>query len=605
MSTGSWFDKPAIVRAGIDATASATSLGFTAAKLSTKLGVRPPAFTRNRRQHSSLHAQFTVTRGLTTTGARLAGAAVDHALFSGRLGAGARLAAGLDAALALAERAALAPLDLGETFVSSSLVATRATLDILYPGSEQPSAALPAFAALVRRELRAPPLAHTLPEGWETMRTTELAAGIAAWAAVQRATTRWKEAQWLAACTELPVGPGAEDAGELPPREQKRSTVRVRADAVHAPGDGGQVVSADIDPAPSLSTSTLSPAPALAPLRPATATRTRTRPLSQPSIAETKATLRRLSALVLAGYGGASLWALGAPLVPRTPHGHAAQQAQIAAAVQRSEEEEAGGPPPPSPAAAAALSGVGDGGAAAQVEAGAGTSAARSRYAWHALLRGTHDAEIFAAFAGSTPSAAAPDPDEPAARAAGAHLGAHADMPRFWVLADGARREVVLVVRGTMSGAELAADVACAPVPFAPARTPRPSERGDAAGMPGYLPTEPPRVEKRAEGGEGEAGEPYMVHGGMLLLAQAMGGRGKPVHVAVAKALRAHRGYGARPARSMDIELTVCVRICRPSPLRALTRRGRRDPARTGAPHHHASAALLIARRAGRTPRPA
>jgi hypothetical protein len=39
------------------------------------------------------------------------------------------------------------------------------------------------------------PLAHTLPEDWEVMRTTELAAGIAARAAMQRATTRWKEAQ--------------------------------------------------------------------------------------------------------------------------------------------------------------------------------------------------------------------------------------------------------------------------------------------------------------------------------------------------------------------------------------------------------------------------
>jgi hypothetical protein len=135
------------------------------------------------------------------------------------------------------------------------------------------------------------------------MRTTELAAGIAASAAMQRATTRWKEAQWLAVCAELPVGLGVDadpGAGDAHPHEQRQSTVRIRADTVHTPGDGRQVVSADIDPAPSSAASAPAHASTTAPPRTASTTRQRPRPLSQLSIAETKATLRLLSALAVA-----------------------------------------------------------------------------------------------------------------------------------------------------------------------------------------------------------------------------------------------------------------------------------------------------------------
>ncbi len=37
-----------------------------------------------------------------------------------------------------------------------------------------------------------------------------------------------------------------------------------------------------------------------------------------------------------------------------------------------------------------------------------------------------------------------------------ATIGAHEKMPRFWVLTDHARRQVVLLLRGTMSLNELA-----------------------------------------------------------------------------------------------------------------------------------------------------
>lgn len=43
---------------------------------------------------------------------------------------------------------------------------------------------------------------------------------------------------------------------------------------------------------------------------------------------------------------------------------------------------------------------------------------------------------------------------------------------------------------------------------------------------------------------EQESSETHLVHGGMLLTARLMGLPGKPVHTAVAKALKSNRGYG-------------------------------------------------------------
>jgi hypothetical protein len=47
-------------------------------------------------------------------------------------------------------------------------------------------------------------------------------------------------------------------------------------------------------------------------------------------------------------------------------------------------------------------------------------------------------------------------------------------------------------------------------------------------------------VENQEQGSK----ETHYVHGGMLKTAQLMGLPGKPVHTAVAKALRSNRGYG-------------------------------------------------------------
>ena len=147
-------------------------------------------------------------------------------------------------------------------------------------------------------------------------------------------------------------------------------------------------------------------------------------------------------------------------------------------------------------------------------------------------------------------------------------------MPRFWVLTDHARHEVVLVLRGTMSLNELAVDLTCDPADFyvqpsrrstLPAGTDEQAEldafNEQLESMPGSFPLDlstPPEPIARNEGRAhsrqntgsstfSERGDTYQVHGGMLKMARAMGAKGKPVHVAVRNALRRNHGYSKLP----------------------------------------------------------
>ena len=160
-------------------------------------------------------------------------------------------------------------------------------------------------------------------------------------------------------------------------------------------------------------------------------------------------------------------------------------------------------------------------------------------------------------------------------------------MPRFWVLTDHVRREVVLVIRGTMSLNELAVDLTCDPAPFtlpqhrASSSSHQPSvpehvqeAREDSfdeldeeiENLPGSFPfpmdlsvpssptpdekvkgksTKPfPRARVPSESADDAV---YIVHGGMLKMTRAMGAPGKPVHVAVRQALRKNKGYCTFP----------------------------------------------------------
>lgn len=174
-------------------------------------------------------------------------------------------------------------------------------------------------------------------------------------------------------------------------------------------------------------------------------------------------------------------------------------------------------------------------------------------------------------------------------------IGSEHQMPRFWVLTDHVRGEIVLVLRGTlkdvsyahyhnpdisstgtMSLNEIAVDLTCEPETFQPASTPlrhsraprrqgpRPTstasfastssfafdeydycdsdEEGDedeSKTIPGRFPQDRPTAEE-----DGVEKPSYHVHSGMLRMARAMGDVGRPVQLAVFDALYRNIGYG-------------------------------------------------------------
>lgn len=140
-------------------------------------------------------------------------------------------------------------------------------------------------------------------------------------------------------------------------------------------------------------------------------------------------------------------------------------------------------------------------------------------------------------------------------------------MPRFWVLTDHTRREVVLVLRGTMSLNELAVDLTCDPADFRlhtmypkHPRSPAEDDELDAfdeelENIPGSFPMDIStplvtlpltRTVSRGSTSSEDDGI-YQVHGGILKMARVMGSRGKPVHIAVKRALRRNEGYSQHP----------------------------------------------------------
>ncbi|KAI0027926.1 hypothetical protein K488DRAFT_80930 [Vararia minispora EC-137] len=497
-------------RMALDVATASTALGFAAAKAGTRLG-------------------FGITRGIAASAAELAGGALDLP-FGGRLGAGPTLGAAVSSAISYAENLALLPLLFGESLTSASLVAASTSLDALatlFPGSDDAAFSLASFVSLVRREWNEPALGEHLPE--TRFGVAEIAQALVAWGALQTATYDWQVERWRAALREIPFH---DDAAASPPRARTESRVSITSDRILG-AHRGQLLTADITD-----------------LHPDERARRPTmRPLRQSERA-LKRTLRRLSKMVLAGYGGASLLFFGVPLAP-PPN---AEEAALSAAVDASEAPapaSSSAPAPPRPAP----------------------------YSWWDVLLGRHDREIFLQ----------------SARAPGGHavIGAEERMPRYWVLTDHGRRQIVLVFRGTMSLNELAVDLTCEPEEFEPACAEEDDDdepgtvHGHAvdglpsgaikvedfgalsdneASMPGGLPfpslsasssgTQPfpfPRTRSsrslrmRSPSFQSVAtfrgARSFDVHGGMLQMARMMGQRGGPVHTAVRDALRSNRGY--------------------------------------------------------------
>lgn len=153
-------------------------------------------------------------------------------------------------------------------------------------------------------------------------------------------------------------------------------------------------------------------------------------------------------------------------------------------------------------------------------------------------------------------------------------------MPRFWVLTDHGRGQIVLVLRGlsslvlfplhpthyislgTMSVNEIAADLTCEPEEFEPATTICPSFDPSSDSEPHSSPSTIPFPSSSQYNHPSTPTSPttspllphskgsstkrplYFVHGGMLRMARAMGDKGKPVQLAVKEALLHNPGYG-------------------------------------------------------------
>ena len=322
----------------------------------------------------NLPLQFSITRGIASTAAGLTGSVIDYALFGGTTGAGQILGGAVSSAISAVEFVALAPLILGESITSTSLIAAHSSLSILttiFPGSDEASFSLASFVGLVRREWNEPAESEGLPE--ERYGLGEILKALAGFAALQGVTSEWQEKRWFKYLREVPV---YDESHVAQPRQRVDSRVTVTGDTIY-PSHSGQIVTADINevPVPGAWPTTRSSNSH------GTSSSKSRRPPGAFSMDDLKQTLRRLSKLVLAGYGGPSLLFFGVSLSPQEKERQKAE-ATIADAVDASEREAAG---PQEAKDSARTPGP------EPEDKGPGTAS----YSWWDVLMGKHDTDIF------------------------------------------------------------------------------------------------------------------------------------------------------------------------------------------------------------------
>ncbi|KAI0301963.1 hypothetical protein B0F90DRAFT_1716647 [Multifurca ochricompacta] len=473
-------------RFGLDAATAATTVGFAAAKATTTLG-------------------FSITR-------RVAGSALDLALGE-KLGASVALIRATTVTLAAAEQLALVPIFVGESLTSASLIAAYSSIDALsslFPGGEETSFSIASFINLMRNDWNNPELGEHLPE--EHFTVGEAARALFAWGTLQGVTYDWQVTKWSKYLSEIPRTDPIPDNHT---RIRHNSIINVTGEVI-LPGNNGQLLTADITRdvtiADSLAVVPRHPNMPPPPPRP-----------NYVSKSNLRHTLRRLSKMCLAGYGGASLLFFGVP--PKPPiNSKAAEKATLEAAVEESEKVQDDMP------------------------------SQSQTYPWWSMLLGRHDHDIFLHYA----SGGTRGTDVTAV------IGDEARMPRFWVLTDHSRQQIVLVFRGTMTLNEVAVDLTCEPEEFEPACADDDDEEEDYisdgeddyhSGMPGSMSSgsertlrvPAPRRRLRSASFRSvtsfEEKHRYLVHGGILKMSLAMGGRGRPVFTAVKEALSRNQGY--------------------------------------------------------------
>ncbi|KEP49016.1 lipase [Rhizoctonia solani 123E] len=484
---------------GLAAASVTTSFGFAAVTRGTQMG-------------------FGIARGITSAIAYNSAALAEEVVFGRQVGAAATIGSAINTAFGIAESLALAPIQLGHNIASTSLVAAASSLDLLVWmfGTKEVGFSLVEFGTLVQREWSNPPDAESLPP--ERYGPASIVRALVAWAVLQDATSNWGMQRCIRNAREISM---AEWKGEMQIQDSPGTVheplgedfeIIVTANE-ELPDDGGILVEAQIShfrPPGAYAWVEVEEEPLSGPLSgPSTPSRSdnllsaSTLPSPPKSVvdwAHLRPTLRRMSHLVVGGYGGASFLFFGLTFpstgesdIPTMVDTGSSENGQNISRIVQEAESEARVPPSRSP---------------------------EPRRTWWGLITGQHDQEIFERFAA-----------DGAGRIEGeantAILGDASRLPRFWVLTDHGRKQIVLVLRGTYSLNELAIDLTCNPVPFTPAReTPTFRSRDDS--------------EKQNVDTEDET---HIVHGGMLKTAELMGLPGKPVHTAIAKALRKHPGY--------------------------------------------------------------
>ncbi|KIJ19785.1 hypothetical protein PAXINDRAFT_160496 [Paxillus involutus ATCC 200175] len=499
-------------RRGVEVASTMTALAFSTVISTTKLG-------------------FSFARNVASSTVGATASAFDHTVFGGKQVTAPVVGGAVSTAINFAETLTLAPIFLGEYISSASLRAAHSSIDILsviFPGSSEASFSLVSFIDLVRREWDNPAPRESIPTKKHGI--TEVARALVAWVALQGVTQEYHETQWSAYLREIEVH--SQSTG--PQLKRVPSRIRVTSDVIF-PGHRGQLISADIGEAP-IGTHTTQRSPSLLSRLSVSSMASfkwkDTRPEHcHKSVEEVRMNLRRFSKMVLAGYGGASLLFFGvspwltSPTTrtkpPTSSNEKEAEEAQLESAINAAE---------------------------AEVEGTSGTSLApeTAEYSWWDILMGKHDKEIFE----RSVHGDNPDPRDVQARMrATAVIGVERQMPRFWVLTDHDRRQVVLVLRGTMSLNELAVDLTCEPVEFEPASSASAEgHHGDKVAFSGSGRRLGRRRPSLMSLSSTDKHPRYHVHGGMLRMARVMGEIGKPVHVAVMDALN----------RNLDYELILC-----------------------------------------------
>jgi hypothetical protein len=186
-------------------------------------------------------------------------------------GAGLVIASSITHSLNLIEQLALLPLDIGQALTSTSLTLASSSIDVLTSmfGTHEASFSLAEFVTLVRREWNDPVLKERLPENKDKYGVLSIGKALVAWAALQCATRGWHEDRWRANMREIGDEEWTEVTPPPPPpkdmdEEEKKSyynsfsyrrrnasiisrgsRVFVRED-LHLPGQGGQILSAEI-----------------------------------------------------------------------------------------------------------------------------------------------------------------------------------------------------------------------------------------------------------------------------------------------------------------------------------------------------------------------